>query len=168
MLTTPPWVFGLVVAPGMALALVGLLGLGRRPPTPALARIAAGVVVVGSLAALANAVTDLINSYVSGISTPLAPLFYLVVVVGTILGFLLVGVASLRARDHPRGIGLLLGPAVVYVVMLATGLAGYTPEWLTFLLSGLQGVAHVAVGLVLRTADEGTAGTEGAAEPTGT
>lgn len=56
----------------------------------------------------------------------------------------------------------------VRLLRLQRGAGGYTPEWLTFLLSGLQGVAHVAVDLVLGTADEGTAGAEPAAEPTGT
>ncbi|MFB6137625.1 MAG: hypothetical protein ABEJ42_04710 [Halobacteriaceae archaeon] len=143
------------VVPGELAASLGLLGCYRRfeAGSPRLTRAAAVVVGVVFLSMVGFAVTT--ASILAGSAvpepSPVNQLLYLVSVLGTVLGFVLFGVSGLRGDRADRRLAvLLLVPPATYVVMIAGIAAGFTPEWSTFLLSAVQAVAHLAVGVTLR------------------
>lgn len=162
----PGWVTIGFVAAGLIAGHIGLLGLysqlADRVPRQALA--GAVVVTLAAIGALGLLVAVLVNTIQPAMGLPAVP-FYLVMILGTILAFLLFSVASLRTRIPSRTVGLvLLGPPTVFILMIAT--VSNTPDWLTFVIRGLQVGAYAAVGVVLRTDSIPTDRTEPALEPT--
>lgn len=152
--TTPPrWMGAVFVVPGLVAGHIGLLGfypkLSQEVPRQAMAN--SFVVLVAMIAALGLFVTE-IGSAVIGEELPIAGLFYLVMVLMTTVGYLLVSTASFRAGIPSRTVAfLLLLPPAEFMLMMAGIATGFTPAWSSFLLSGLQVVAHLAIGFTLQT-----------------
>jgi len=146
------------VVPAEIAAYIGLLGLYPRLSEHASRLASAGAVLVGIAVVGAIGFAAGAGSAVLAAGPPEPPavagLFWLVTLLMTIVGFILFGIASLRARVPSRTVGLvLLVPPVTYIVMIAGMMTGYTPEWSTFLLSAIQACAHVAIGVSLRNGD---------------
>lgn len=150
----PTWVNTLFVSPALVVAAVGLLGfyplLADRVPRLALASTV--VVTVAGTAATVLFVVTTANALVAGLQLPFLPV-YLLTLLTTILGFVLVGGASLWTGTPSRRIGLLLlGPPAVNVTMIVTAPMN-PPRWSTFLISALWAGAILTIGFALRTED---------------
>lgn len=154
--TTEAALYVATVAPTELAAYAGLLGLypemSERTP-----RAAGAGVIFASIAAIAVVgfgVGSVPPLLASGSPEPpgIVRLLWIVMLITTILGFLTFGIASLRSRVPSRTVGaLLLVPPITYIVMMAGGILGYTPPWSTVALSAVQAVAHLAIGLTLRS-----------------
>lgn len=148
----PRWVGTFTVVPALIVGHVGLLGFypTLAPRVRRQAQLAAGAVLLAMTAALGLFVVE-VGGTLTGEQFAIAGLFYLVMVVMTALGFVLVSVGSFRAGTPSRLVAfLLLLPPAEFVLMMTGSITGFTPAWSTFLLSGLQAVAHFAIGYVLR------------------
>lgn len=151
--TQPPtWVNTLFVSPALVAAAIGLLGFypALTDHVPRLAVVSAAVVTVAGIAAVALFGVTAGNGLVAGLELPFLPV-YLLTLLTTILGFVLVGVASLWTRVPSRTVGLfVLGPPTVNIVMLATAPMN-PPQWSTFLVSAAWSAAMLAIGMTLRS-----------------
>jgi hypothetical protein len=123
------------------------------------------VVAVAGIAAIVLFVVTVANGLVAGLQLPFLPV-YLLTLLTTILGFMLVGVASLWTSTPSRRIGLLvLGPPVVNIVMIVTAPMN-PPQWSSFVISALWTGAILAVGFALRSEDGPTEHTTASADAT--
>jgi len=139
---------------GFTLSFLGLIGVsaGLTDQSPSLARAGA---VFAALGAVGFALTFVFGiADLVAISLPAwVEAFQLLNIVGLILGFLLVGIASLRTDAHSRPLGgLLLVPALVFAVNFGrvVVLGAWTPAWAPFILGSLQALAMLALGYLLR------------------
>lgn len=143
------------IVPAELAAYVGLLGLYPRLSEHASRLTGAGAVFVGVAGAAIIGFGGGAGAALLAVG-PLEPpavaqLLLPVAVIATILGFLLFGVASLRAGVPSRTAGgLLLIPPATYLLMMTSMVAGVAPDWSAFVLASIQAVAHVAIGVVLR------------------
>lgn len=159
---------GSVVGPvGLAISFVGLLGLYPRVAdrTPWLARAGAVFAVVGIVGYAGISVGNFVSLLGGNPEGPpgWATVFVPALVLGTLIGFLSFGAASLRTNVLSRTIGLLLVvPPAIFIVMLVGEIVGYTPVWDNFVLTTGQALALLGLGYTLRT--EGTL--TGRSEPT--
>lgn len=113
----------------------------------ALARAVVGT--VAGIAAIALLVVVTTNALLAGLQFPFFPI-YLVTLLTTILGFILVGVGSIWTRIPSRNVGLLvLGPPTVNITMIVTAPIN-PPQWSTFLFSAMWCGAVLAIGVALR------------------
>lgn len=147
----PTWVNVLFVAPSLVAATVGLLGFYPllTDRTPRLALASAAVVTVAGIAATVLFVVVVLNQVLAGLEFPFLPVYFLTLL-SAILGFVLTGVASLRAQAPSRRVGLLvLGPPTVNVLMVATAPMN-PPQWSTFLVSAAWTGTVLAIGVALR------------------
>ena len=152
------------MALGLTLGFVGLLGFYPRlaDRTPWLARIG----VVGAvLGAVGFTLVFLVNvGMVAGVVPEDPPSIVVVVLLtslaGIVLGYLVTGVATLRAGVHPKAVGvLLMAPAALFVADLAVNASvgsGSIPVWAVVLLGGGQTLTFLALGSVLRTGSAST------------
>lgn len=153
---------------GYMLAFLGLLGLypGLADRSPRLARVGAVFAALGTVGFALTFVAG-VTEFV-GIDVPAwVSDAQLLNIIGLVLGFLTVGIASLRTEAHSRVIGLLLlVPAIVFAVnIVRVGVLGpFTPSWAPFLLGSMQALTMLAIGYSLRTEPART----GRAEPTPT
>lgn len=146
------------VVPAELAAYMGLLGLHARLSDSAPRLAGGGAVLVGVAAVAVLGFGGAASTALLGSGPPeppaIAGLLFLVTILTTILGFVLFGVASLRADVPSRRLGLvLLVPPTTYFLMMAGTVVGYTPEWSTFVLSAGQAAAHLGIGVVLRNGD---------------
>lgn len=149
-------------------AFIGLLGLypGLADRSRWLSRIGAVCAVVGAIVFAVMSVASLV--YFAGIPDgnieSLVPLFLPGVIIGSVLGFLLFGVASIRTdvRSDTFGI-LLLAPAAVVVANILTGIAGVDSTAATLVIVVAQALAHAGIGYALRT-DSGPSARRASAE----
>ncbi|WP_058825972.1 hypothetical protein [Haloferax sp. Q22] len=139
---------------GHAVAFLGLGGLcyGLTDRGPQLAR-AGGILAV--LGVVGFTLTFLVGSAEFVAMTPptWVEAAQLSNIVPMVLGFLLVGIASLRTGSHPQFLGVLLFvPAVAFAVNVArvAVLGPWTPPWAPFLFGSLQALAMLAIGYSLR------------------
>lgn len=153
------------VVPAELAAYVGLLGLyprlaDRVPKTAGLGAALAVLAAVAVSGFAASATLDLLAGRTE--PTAASQIFYLVTLLATILGFIVYAVATLRSGVPGHRVGLLLVvPPATYLVMMGGAAAGVTPEWSTFALSATQAVAHLGIGLVLRSGSGVGVGVEG-------
>ena len=148
----PRSIFGGV---GFTLSFLALLGLypGLADESPLLARAGAVFAVLGAVGFTVLFVKGVVQ--VAGMTPPamLAPLAILNIA-GILLGFLLFGAASLRTDAHAQTLGvLLLMPSLVFAVnfVRVAVLGAWSPSWAPALLGGLQALAMLSIGYVLRT-----------------
>jgi hypothetical protein len=135
-------------------ALLGLIGLcsGLADRSPRVARAGGGFAVLGVAGFTLTFLLGLTEF--AGIRTPAwINAAQLLNIVAIVLGFLLVGIASLRTDSHPWPLGVLLFvPAITFGVNVArvAVLGRWTPSWAPGLLWSLQAVAVLAIGYTLR------------------
>lgn len=145
--STPTWLVPVFLVPGLLAAYVGLLGIsgqvGKRSPKltragVAVTLIAAALVVFAVIYTVATSTVD------QGPPFPVFPL----IILSTVVGFLLVGLASIRTQTPSRTIGVLIaltgaawfGDIVFIIVTSAIG----TTEF-----AGIPLVVGPMVGVVL-------------------
>lgn len=145
-----PFEFGYVVG------FLGLLGLYPKlaDESPWFARAGAVAAVLGMIGLSAFTVLHLAE--LAGVVAPGGPSWFWVFIplplIGFVLGYLSIGVASLWADVHTRTVGLLLlAPGIIVVVMLVQMLAGWTSQLQAFVISAGQAMAHLAIGASLKT-----------------
>lgn len=141
---------------GFVLGFLGLLGLY---PTlcnrdPKLARAGAVCAVLGALAFSVFILANL--SEIVGIASSEPPawaiVFVLLAAIGMVPGYPLFAVASLRAESHSRSVGLcLLVPPAIFGTMVTGSMMGGSPQWVLFLISVGQAMAHLSIGYALWT-----------------
>lgn len=144
------------VGAGWTAALLGLLGVypdladrSRRT-----ARVGAVFAVIGVVTFAAMAVTVLV--YYAGIPSgsyeDVGMLALPGVIVGSVLGFVTFGAASLRAGVHSRTFGiLLLVPPLLVVTNIVRFIAGVESTTVTLAIVILDGLAMLVLGYVLRS-----------------
>jgi len=149
---------------GHLLAFVALLGLYPQLVTrsPKLTRAGAGVVVLAMVGWLVVGTMTLAESL--GVSLPawlgaVAPLF----IVGFILGYLALGIASLRTDIVTRTTALvILSPVVVMIYNMSVALTtGGTQEGQIIVAGGFA-LTHLAIGVALRSEEFPTGSAESA------
>jgi len=147
----------LVAIPALVAGIVGLFGL--YPPLAdedsrfALGGVVALSIAVVGLVALLLWVASLTAMYGIDSVKPPAPVILSTILL-TILGYALIGIASVRQAVPSRTVGLLvLVPPGTLVLMESTNIlyGGNPPEWTAFVFSGMQAVAHLSIGYLLWT-----------------
>ena len=137
-------------------AFLGLLGLypGLVERSRWLVRVGGVLVAIGVVVFAAMAVASLL--YFAGIPdgeiTDIVPLVLPGVILGSVLGFLSFGVASLRTDVHPRSVGiLLLVPPLFVIANVGSGAFGIdSPYFILAIVSGLS-LVMLATGFRLRS-----------------
>lgn len=144
---------------GYVLGFVGLVGfypalVGR---SPWLSRLGAGCAALGALGFSVASVLSL--GRLAGVAPPREAmpawvgLFGVLPLLGFLLGYLAIGVGSLRTDDQPPRLGLLLlAPTGVFVLLIASSGVGL-PPWTVPVLAGGNALALLGIGYVLRTED---------------
>lgn len=144
---------------GFFLGLVGLLGLypALADRTPLLARVSGGVAAIPVIGWLIITVFGI--GHAAGVLPGMSvvfpvPVFPILVGLTTILAYVLFGVASLRAGTHSRVVSIvLLVPAVPYFTLIV-GMAVLGPvQGMEFAIDSGHALAHLAVGITLRSRD---------------
>lgn len=157
-LSTPPDVFG---PAGHLVALVGLLGLypALVDRTATAARVAGAVAAVALAGWVVMTGTRLLSvaGVVPSAGEVLPGAFVLLAFASTVLAYGLFGVATLRAEDCSRVVGLLvLAPAALLVAALvSSAIADVTALAGVVVGSGLA-LSTLALGQTLRTRDHPT------------
>lgn len=141
---------------GYVLGFLGLLGVypAVADESPWLARIGGGAAVLGVIGL--SAFTAVHLAQLAGVLHPTQPtwfgVFGLFALTGFVVGYLSIGVATLRATDRSRMVGaLLLAPGIIVVVMVVQILMGWTSQEQAFVISAGEAMAHLAIGATLRT-----------------
>lgn len=143
---------------GYVVGFLGLLGLypvlaGRSPWLARVGVVGAVSGVVGHSAIVGYNIAELSGMLSGGPAT--GPVFVFLAVSGFVVGYLAVGVASLRDAAHSRTVGLLLlVPGIIVVLMTVHILAGYASPETAFVISAGEAMAHLAIGTTLRTETE--------------
>lgn len=140
---------------GGALAFFGLAALYRRyiSQDPWLTRVSVLIAVVGAVGytvVALGSVAELAGqgslSSSDGMGAP-----FLLVMIGMILGFLLFGVAQYRKSGRADRTTLsIIAPAVVFLLIVITGMAGMTQVEISAVLGTVHGLSYVAIGAALR------------------
>lgn len=138
---------------------LGVLGLlGRYPAlagrAPSLARAAGVVAAIPAIGWFLIALFGAGNSagVLPGVSVVFPAAFPILVFLTTVLAYVLFGVASLGVGAHSRAVSLaLLVPAVPFLALIV-GVAVLGPvEWAEFVIDSGHALAHLGVGLALRS-----------------
>lgn len=162
----------LVAIPGLLAGFVGLVGLyaplraeGSRLARAGIAALAIAAIGLVVLLVWIGALTAMYG--VDSVKPPGAVI--LVTILLVLLGYVLIGLASVRQAVPSRTVGLLLlVPPGTLGLMVATGIAygGNPPGWTSFVFSGMQAVAHLSLGYLLWTGDWSTDSVDPAADTT--
>lgn len=141
---------------GFFFGIVGLFGVypTLAGQTPWGARVAAVVAAIPAIGWLVITVFGIGSTagFLPGLSVVFSPVFPILVFLTTILAYISFGIGSLRGGVHSRAVGIaLLVPAVPFVTLIV-GVAILGPvEWTEFAIDGGHALAHLAVGVTLRT-----------------
>lgn len=140
---------------GMILGFIALLGLYPKlaDRTPKLSGAGAVLAVFGAVGWFVLGVTALAEEL--GVEPPAwLDAFGLLIIGGVILGYLTFSIASLRTDIVSRVTGLvLLTPLLVMVMNISIATAGYGSLKGQFAVSSGFAVAHLAIGVALRSED---------------
>ena len=140
---------------GMALGFVALLGLYPRvvERLPKLARVGASVAVLGGIAWVVMGLVIFAEEL--GAEPPaVIGAVGLVMIVGVILGYLAFSIAGLRTDAVSRITGLaLLTPVMVMIANIGVGIAGFGSLAGQFVIATGFALAHLAIGVTLRSED---------------
>lgn len=149
-----------VLTAGYVLAFVGLIGQYR-----ALSETQKWLARVGVVASFLGAVGFSFNSLVSlgqlgGIVPREAPAwtnaFVPLAIIGMVIGYLAMGLASLRGDVYSRGLSvLLLVPGTVFVILFVGLFTIGLGQW-GFIFTGTEAVAILGIGYMLRTESPST------------
>lgn len=148
------------IAAGWTAGFIGLLGsyseLADRSTW--LARAGATFVVIGIVVFVVMGIASLayFADVLSGDLQTLVPIFLPGVIIGSVLGFLTFGVASLRTEVHSRTVGVLFIVLALFpVVNILSGVAGFE-RTLTFAIVIGLALVNFAIGYLLRNEDSST------------
>lgn len=157
-LPTPQDVFGPI---GHLIALAGVLGLYptlvRRMSR--MARVAGTVAVVALMSWTVMTVLRVLAlaGIVSSVSDVLPTVFFIFLFASTILAYILFGVATVRADDSPRNVGLLLlTPAVLLVVALVKSALSGVTDLDGIVIGGGLALSMLALSYTLQMRDRPT------------
>jgi hypothetical protein len=145
---------------GLVAAIVGLLGFypGVARRTRRLALVSLGVIAVAGIVVPIYLVWFVVSTF-SNLPGPGAPLGILMFVV-VALGFVLFGIASVRAGVPSRGAGLLvLAIPTAIIGWLTVGFVVYggdVPAWMSPAIGAVMTVLLLAIGTHLRSEDAPT------------
>lgn len=161
-----------VLEGGYVAGFLGLLGLypSLDDRSPRLARVGAAAAALGLLAFFVFTIGNLAElvGLVSG-NLPGWTAFTFMAVVGFVVGYLTVGVAVLRSGTYSRTVGvLLLVPAVIIVLMIASIITGLTSPESVFVVSAGQAMTHLAIGSTLSAESESAEREEAESAPDAT
>lgn len=140
---------------GYVLGFLGLLGLypSLAQRSPWLARVGAVAAGCGVFAILYVSVNDFVH--LAGLMSENLPgwqFLRLLPLVGFILGYLSIGIASLRSDAYPQSVGfLLLLPGIITILMLVLIATGHASGLQVFVVSAGEAMAHLAIGATLQT-----------------
>lgn len=146
-----------VVGPaGWTAAFIGLLGLypslaDRSPRLAAAGAVFAALGIVGGTVSIVGNLLPVLG-WMGESPAWLAPI-QLLLLLGIVLGFLTVGIATLRTPAWSTGVGLLLlAPAIIFLVNIVrvAMLGSTTPPWSPFVLGSGQALALLGIGYLLR------------------
>lgn len=157
---------------GYVAGFLGLLGLypSLAERSPWLARIGAVTAVLGLVAFSVFTVGNLAE--LVGLTSGDPPgwlVFTVMAAVGFVVGYLAVGSAVLRSGAYSRPVGLLLLlPAVIIVLMLASIVTGLASPESVFVVSAGQAMTHLAIGTTLRDETESAEREEAESAPNAT
>lgn len=139
---------------GFVVAFVGLFGLypTLAPRTPWLARVGVAWAVLPAVGWLVLAVAY--SSVVTGLlqlvgEPPLMEGLYTLTALLSVPAYVLFGLASGRSGSHKELVSLLLLTVPLLVLVMAVWAGGGVPFMWGFLVGGL-GLAHLALGIVIR------------------
>lgn len=157
-LSTPQDVFGPI---GHLIALAGVLGLYptlvRRMSR--VARVAGTVAVVALMSWTVMTVMRFLAlaGIFSSVSDVLPSVFFIFLFASTILTYILFGVATVRADDSPRNVGLLLlTPAVLLVVALVKSALSGVTDLDGIVIGGGLALSMLALSYTLQMRDRPT------------
>lgn len=153
------------IAAGWTAGFIGLLGVfpGLADRSRRLARVGAAFVGVGIVVFVVMGVASLafFSGALSGDLSALVPIFLPGVIIGSVLGFLTFGAATLRTGVHSQRVGVLfIGLALIPVVNIGSGIAGIESMAATLAIVVGLALVNFALGYTLRTADVATEHTE--------
>lgn len=174
--SAPVWIFPLFLVVGMFAAYIALLGNYPhiKGPAPRLSLAGAGVVVIAAaLVVFAVVYTVGTGTVDEGPPFPVFPL----IILSTVLGFLLIGTASVRTQCPSRTIGILtlipglawFGDILFLIGTRAIGvqeIAGVSLESIAMLGVVIAGLAMIAAGYRLHSYSASADSTETAADTT--
>jgi len=148
---------------GYVIGFLGLLGLYPTmvDKSPRLARAGAVAAVLGmiGLSAFTALHIAVLAGVVAGGGPAWFPIFIPFPLIGFVVGYLSIGIASLRTDAYPRLVGLLLlVPGIIVVVMIIQILAGWTSELQAFVISAGEAMAHLAIGATIKTKSDSDRG----------
>lgn len=152
-------------AAGWAFALLGLLGVysGLAGRTGVMARIGAGCAVIGVVVftLLSGLSLAFYAEIISGDIQSLVPLILPGTILGAIVSFLVLGVATLRTDVHPRSLGyLLLALPLLVIASIIRGAVGLgSPVYLLGIVSGMA-LVMITIGFRLGSATDVERGAE--------
>lgn len=145
---------------GYIIGFVALLGLypSLADRSPKLARAGAVFAVLGIIGWLVDGLVGTTQSlavYLGADPPAWTAAFGLLIILGYVLGYVSVGIATLRTGVRSQVLGLLLlMPGIIIVLMLAHIAAGYASEQTAFVISAGQAMTHLAIGAALQTESE--------------
>lgn len=154
---------------GFAFAFAGILGLypDLVARNPWLTRFGAVFATIGIIAAAVTSVWHVAIWVVPDATPTFAAVVPIGMVLGQFLGYIPVGLASLRTDVHPRTIGLLLiAVPSILAVMIVTVASGFATSGSAVVLGGVQALVHLAIGNALRTEGIPSDRAEPSGEPT--
>ena len=154
------------VAAGWTAGFLGLLGVypGLADRSRRLARVGLACVGIGIVVFVVMGIASVayFADLVSGDLGTLVPLFLPGVIIGSVLGFITFGAATLRTGLLDRSVGALFVVLALFpVINIGTGIAGLQSMPGTLAIVAGLAVVNLAVSYLLRAAD-GTTGTTGA------
>ncbi len=149
-----PLVHGAHVGPlGYSIGFIGLLSLypAVADTSPKLAAVGAVFAVSGLLGWIGEAVVSLAE--VAGISTPgWLEAYGILILLGFVIGYFAVGVASLRSPTIPQTVGLvLLTPLLVMAFDIGVVVADFASATGQFAVATGFALAHLAIAIALRS-----------------
>lgn len=146
-----------LIAAGWTAGFVGLLGLfpGLADRSRRLARAGAVLVGIGVVVFVGMGIASLayFTGVLSGDFSALVPVFLPGVIIGSVLGFLTFGAATLRTDLHSRSVGaLVVMLGLVPVVNILSGVAGIQSLTATLVIVAGLSLGNLALGYLLRSA----------------
>ena len=161
------------VAAGWTAGFVGLLGVfpGLVDRSRRLAQAGAVLVGIGLLVFISMGIASLayFSDALSGDLSALVPILLPGVIIGSVLGFVTFGAATLRTDVHARSVGVLfvvLG--LIPVVNIGSGIAGIQSMTATLAIVVALTLVTLSIGYLLRVEgpSAGRAAVESSDEPT--
>lgn len=152
-MSTPGVLRGVLMLSGILAAIVGLLGVYPRLAHESRRLARAGVLVTAVACVTFSVVWVwwIVGNLLPTVSEP-TPVINMLAVVTMVLGFLLFGIASLRADVPSRSVGILLLAIVGVFVGMVVVLIGRIdlPSWSIVAVLGVLAVIMLTIGYLLR------------------